>query len=153
MSQKLVDRIRKGIGDKARRIDVRSPRRVYVDIAPNDLVDVVKYLFEDLRARYVIASGVQVEDGFEVLHHFCFDADHVVVSVRVKAAPEKPEVPSVTSVIRGAEFIEREMHDLLGIEFPGHPNLAPLLLTEDWPEGVYPLRRGKPWEGKVRQQL
>jgi Ni,Fe-hydrogenase III component G len=153
MSQELVDRIRKSIGDKALRVEVRSPRRVYIDVAADDLVDVVKYLFEGLRARYAIASGVQVEDGFEVIHHFCFDSDHVVVSIRVKAAPEKPEVPSVAAIIKGADFIEREMHDLLGIEFPGHPNMARLILAEDWPEGVYPLRRGKPWEGKVRQQL
>jgi Ni,Fe-hydrogenase III component G len=56
-------------------------------------------------------------------------------------------------MIKGAEFIEREMHDLLGIDFPGHPNLVRLILPEDWPDGVYPLRRGRPWEGKVRKEV
>ena len=153
MSDKVIERIRKGVGGKLRRIEAKSPRRVYLDVAPQDLLDAVRYIFDDLQARYAIASGIEVEDGFEVLHHFVFDSDHVVVSVRVKASSEKPEVPSITSVVKGADFIEREMHDLLGIDFPGHPNMARLILAEDWPEGVYPLRRGKPWEGRIEKRL
>jgi formate hydrogenlyase subunit 5 len=40
-----------------------------------------------------------------------------------------------------AEWIEREIQDLLGIRFDGHPNPKRLILADDWPEGVYPLRK------------
>jgi len=40
-----------------------------------------------------------------------------------------------------AEWIEREIHEMFGVNFKGHPNLKHLLLKDDWPEGNYPLRR------------
>ena len=52
---------------------------------------------------------------------------------------EDPHLPSVTSVWRAAEWYEREAHDLFGVTFDGHPNLAPLLLYEGF-EG-YPGRK------------
>lgn len=149
MANDVVATIRDGLGAKAAKIEIRSPRRVYVDVGDGDIVEAARYLFDELQARYVIATGMETEEGFEVLHHFSFDADGVVVSLRVKTGAENPEVPSLASLIKGASFIEREMHDLLGINFPGHPNLERLILPDDWPEGVYPLRRGAPWEGKV----
>ena len=47
----------------------------------------------------------------------------------------------ITPLIPGAEWIEREMHDILGITFRNHPNMRRLILSDDWPEGVYPLRK------------
>jgi Ni,Fe-hydrogenase III component G len=43
-------------------------------------------------------------------------------------------------VFNGVNWIEREMNELLGIEFEGHPDMRRLLLAKEWPEGVYPLR-------------
>jgi len=153
MSENIVQTIREGLNEKIQNFFVKSPRRVYIDVAPEDLVESTRYLFRDLSARYAIATGMQTADGFEVLHHFAFDSDHVVVSLRVKVGAENPEVDSITPFIKGAEFIEREMYDLLGIKFRGHPNPQRLILAEDWPDGVFPLRRGKPWEGKVRKEV
>ena len=153
MNESLVNDMRSRLGPKAQALQVRSPRRVYLDVAPEDLVAVAGVLFNDMGARYAIASGMQTAEGFEVLHHFAFDPEHCVVSVRVRTESQDPQFDSVTPVIKGAEFIEREMHDLLGIAFRGHPNPQRLILSDDWPDGVYPLRRGKPWEGRVRKQL
>jgi NADH-quinone oxidoreductase subunit C len=153
MSEKVIEDLRNALGGKIKDLVVKSARRVYVDIAAEDLVDVARCLFSDLRARYAIASGMHLEEGFEVLHHFAFDVEHVMVSVRVRAEGQEPVFDSITPVIEGASFIEREMHDLLGMDFRGHPGLKRLLLSEDWPEGVYPLRRGKPWEGEVEKQI
>jgi len=52
-------------------------------------------------------------------------------------------MPTATAFTDGALWIEREMHELLGVNFPGHPNLKKLLLPDDWPDGVYPLRKGE----------
>jgi NADH-quinone oxidoreductase subunit C len=153
MSEKVVHSIRQVLGEMILEMKVHSPRRIYVDIAPENLVEAARRVFRELDARYAIASGLQTPGGFEVLHHFVLDSAHVVVSLRVRTGAEAPQVPSITSVVKGAEFIEREMHDLLGIGFPGHPNMKRLILSDDWPEGVYPLRRGKPWEGKVRKEV
>jgi len=153
MTEDVVSAIRERLGAKLQDVNVRSPRRVYLDVRPEDLTEVADELFNGMGARYAIASGMQTADGFEVLHHFAFDSDHVVVSVRVRSGPDEPRFDSLAPIIKGAEFIEREMRDLLGIEFQGHPNPTRLILSDDWPDGVYPLRRGKPWEGTVRKEI
>jgi Ni,Fe-hydrogenase III component G len=54
---------------------------------------------------------------------------------------ENPSIESITPLIPAAEWIEREIHDILGIEIKNHPNMRRLILADDWPEGVYPLRK------------
>ena len=153
MSDTVVEAIQDGLGDKIQNLNVHSDRRVYIDVAPDDIQHVARFLWDTLKGRYAIASGLDTAHGFEVLHHFAFDEDHVLVTVRTFAQGDPPTLDSLAPMIKGAAFIEREMHDLLGIEFRGHPNLTRLLLSDDWPEGVYPLRRGRPWEGKVRKPV
>ena len=154
MSERVIEEIRSRLGERAADVQVRSPRRVYIDLAPGDLQEAAHTLFVDMGARYAIASGVQTESGFEVLHHFAFDADHLLVTLRVRTDDEDaPEFDSLAPMIKGAEFIEREMNDLLGIRFRGHPRPERLILSDDWPEGVHPLRRGRPWEGRVRKEI
>lgn len=133
----------------------RSPRRVYIEIKPESLVKVASYIFKDLKARFNIASGVDTPTNTEILYHFSFEYLNpeylnVLISLRVKLDRDKPTVASLAPVFNGANWIEREMHDILGINFEGHPNLEKLLLSEDWPEGVYPLKRDyKEWDKKA----
>ena len=54
---------------------------------------------------------------------------------------EDPRIDTITGLTRSAWWIEREMHELFGIHFDGNPDLRTLLLPDDWPEGVYPLRK------------
>lgn len=67
------------------------------------------------------------------------------LKVEVQDGPS-PEVPSVTAVFRTADFFEREIFDLMGIGFLGHPNLRRLLLPDDW-QG-HPLRFDHPLGGE-----
>lgn len=59
---------------------------------------------------------------------------------RVSLDPSNPTVPSISSIYRGAEWHEREVYDLFGVEFSGHPDLRRILLPDDW-DG-HPLRKG-----------
>ena len=125
----------------------KSDKRVYIEIDPKDIKDVVKYLFKDLEARFNIASGMDTRFNIEILYHFSIERLDLLVSFRVKLNREKPEIDSIATIIKGAEWIEREMHELLGVGFKGNPNLERLLLSEDWPKGVYPLRADyKEWD-------
>lgn len=63
--------------------------------------------------------------------------ERIIVSTRVPY--DDPTVPSITGVFAGANFYEREAYDLLGIDFPGHPDLTRILMPDDW-EG-HPLRK------------
>lgn len=125
-------------------IDVRSDKRVYVDVRKEDIRKAAKLflnLFEPLRGRLSTITAMDCKDHFEVLYHFSFSELGLVLTIRCKVPRHKPEIDSIADLIYGANFIEREIHELMGIKFMGHPSLKRLLLPDDWPEGVYPLRR------------
>lgn len=119
----------------------KSKKRTYVTVAKEDAKEVVRYLFKDLGARMAIASGVDTRPGIEILYHMTFDKHNMIVTVKTLAQKPKPEIASVTDFLPGAEWIEREIHELLGVDFIGHPRLETLLLPDDWTPGVYPLRK------------
>jgi NADH-quinone oxidoreductase subunit C len=66
-------------------------------------------------------------------------ASNTKIALRVDLDRNKPEVESVTGIWKGANFQEREVYDLMGVVFTGHPDLRRILLPEDW-EG-HPLRK------------
>ena len=119
----------------------KSPTRVYIEIKPEAIVKVASYIFKDLKARFNIASGLDARTHLEILYHFSIEYLNVLISLRVKLDKSNPEVDSLAVVFKGVRWIEREMFELLGIRFKGHPDLRRLLLDKKWPEGVYPLRR------------
>jgi NADH-quinone oxidoreductase subunit C len=125
----------------------KSEKRIYIEVDSKDIKEVAKYLFVDLGARFNIASGVDTRFNIEILYHFTIERLQLLISIRVKLDKDKPEINSVAPIVKGAEWIEREMHELIGINFIGHPNLKRLLLPDEWPEGVYPLRQDyKEWD-------
>ncbi|MCP4340769.1 MAG: NADH-quinone oxidoreductase subunit C [Desulfobulbaceae bacterium] len=119
----------------------RSPDRIYVDIEAQAIVPVATYIFNDVKARFNIASAVDVRSHIEILYHFTVEYLSLLLSVRVKLDRMNPSIDSLAPVFKGANWIEREMGELLGIEFKGHPNFKRLVLSDEWPKGVYPLRR------------
>ena len=82
---------------------------------------------------------------FEVIYHLLSIAKKERVRLKVRLSNESPVVESLTSVWPGANFFEREVFDLFGIRFTGHPYLRRIMMPEDW-EG-HPLRKDYPVEG------
>ncbi|MGD2279293.1 MAG: NADH-quinone oxidoreductase subunit C [Candidatus Omnitrophota bacterium] len=119
----------------------KSEKRVYIEIDPASIVKVGKYAFNDLGARFNIATGVDARYHMEILYHFIIEDINLQMSLRIKLPKDKPlEVDSLAPHFEAANWIEREMNEMLGINFKGHPDMRRLLLSDDWPEGVYPLR-------------
>jgi Ni,Fe-hydrogenase III component G len=128
----------------------KSPQRVYIEIKPESIVKVGTYIFKDLKARFNIASGTDIRFNFEILYHFSIEDINLLISLRVKLPKDKPQIDSLAPYFKAVNWIEREMHELLGIDFKGHPDMRKLLLPDDWPEGVYPLRADyKEWDEKA----
>ncbi len=137
----ILDEIKQRLKDKISDWYEHNQRRIYFSADKKDIRQVASVLFKDLGLRYVIASGIDTPKGFEILYHFSFDKTGQIISVRVLIEDKQnPEIDSLAVISPAFEWIEREMWEMLGIKFSGHPNLKRLLLAEDWPEGDYPLR-------------
>lgn len=89
----------------------------------------------------------------EVLYHFCPEA--AIITLRVRVPRQGASLPSLCDVIPSAEVFERELREMFGIEITGLHTTDHLYLPDDWPDGVYPLRRDfdpnvlSPQAGKV----
>ncbi|MDD5495969.1 MAG: NADH-quinone oxidoreductase subunit C [Candidatus Omnitrophica bacterium] len=137
-----LNKIKDRFKEKVLKVYRHSDKRAYVDIDAKDIVDFTRYIFKDLSFRFNIASGVDALEGIEILYHFCLDAEGFVISIRVLLKDKSdPHIATITGVTRGAWWIEREIHELFGVEFDGNSDLRRLLLPDDWPDGVYPLRK------------
>ena len=138
-----VERIIEALGERALELVRKSERRFYIDIAPETVVDASRLMLEEMGARLQTATGIDTPAGIEVMYHWALDSEDCVVTLRVTVDREAPALDSIAVMYPAAEWIEREMWELLGIEFKGHPDLRHLLLDDNWPEGNYPLRRSE----------
>lgn len=133
----------------------KSPKRVYIEIKPEAIVKMALYIFKDLGARFNIASGVDMREHMEILYHFTIEDLDLIISLRVKLAKDKKlEIDSLAPHLEAANWIEREIRELLGIDFKGHPDMRKLLLPDEWPKEVYPLRADyEEWDkGAIRDR-
>lgn len=122
-------------------IQTPADRRIYVSIAPQSVVRATHLMLDDYAARFQIATGVDTPEGYEVMYHWALDDCDCVITFRALLPHDAPRVDSIAPICPAAEWIEREMWELLGIEFKGHPDMRHLLLADEWPEGNYPMRR------------
>ncbi|MFL5615661.1 MAG: NADH-quinone oxidoreductase subunit C [Gemmatimonadaceae bacterium] len=125
---------------------------VVVDNA--SLLEVVRWLHDDPSQRYDFLADVtavefrDLEQPIEVVWHL--RSLPYRRFLRLKVLLQKTvalEVPSVWSVYRAADWMERECYDMFGIRFNGHPDLRRLLMWEQYKEG-YPLRKDFPLRGR-----
>jgi Ni,Fe-hydrogenase III component G len=139
--EEILSRIKEVLGSNIVEWQEKSEKRYYVEVKPEAVPEATRLIFKELGARFQIASGVDTPSAIEILYHWGFDRLGFIVTIRTKLDREKPEIDSVASICVATEWIEREMWELLGINFRNHPDLRHLLLVDDWPEGKYPLRR------------
>jgi NADH-quinone oxidoreductase subunit C len=140
-SKEFVQHIEERFASVISGIDIKSPVRGTITIDRDAVVDVSKYLFHYLKFRFIIASALDTKNGFEIYYHFGYDQSGLIMNLRVKVPHDKPEIESLTGIFEAANWIEREMHELFGIQFLNHPNLEKLISEGNWAEGVYPYRK------------
>ena len=114
---------------------IRKHKRLYFEVDNENLHEAVRYLFLEMGCRLSTASAIEVARGVEVLYFFSLDRTGEYFCPRV-VMPDKdnPEMNSIATIVKGAEWIEREMAEYWGITFTGHPRPEPLL-TRHHPKG------------------
>src|ERR1051325_1077648 len=122
---------------------------VSLEIAPAEIAHVCHFLkTEQQFERLSTVTGVDrypAEPRFEVVYHLHSITGNLRLRLKCHLHGDHPQIDSVTSVWRSANWYERETFDLFGIRFLGHPNLRRIMLPEDW-EG-HPLRKDYPVTG------
>jgi len=135
--EKLKDFLKESLLDTA----IPRRRRIFVYIKKDALGEAVEYLMKELKFTHLSTiSGVDLGEKIEVIYHFSREGS-IMLSAKLAVSKKRPNVLTITDLIPGAVLYEREVHDLFGVNFRGHPDLSPLMLPEKWPEGVYPLRK------------
>ena len=86
-------------------------------------------------------------DRYEVVYELFSIRKKHQVRIKTGVSELDCQIDSVTPIWKGADFLEREVYDMMGIRFSGHPNLKRILLPDDYSEG-YPLRKDFPVEGR-----
>jgi NADH-quinone oxidoreductase subunit C len=159
--QAFVDRLvaRFGSGITGYNLEAVDP---WIEVAPESLVEVACYLRDESDLRFNMLNCITCVDYFEpdpkkaakvkwkshleVIYHLWSLPNKCSLVLKVilprwkdEATRQLPEVPSLCSVWSAANWHEREVYDLSGVYFTGHPNLRRILCPEDW-EG-HPLRK------------
>jgi len=123
------------------------PDTVRVEIEKQAVRAAADYLHNDLQARFLITAGTDRRDlrgDYAITHIFSLDESHLYVLLDMSIDPQDMRVDSITPIIPGAGWAEREARDLIGIHPEDHPDPRRLVLPDDWPDGVYPLRKDVP---------
>jgi NADH-quinone oxidoreductase subunit C len=134
--QELAQQIREHFPEAVLATDETS-----VIVSNQALFEVMRFLKETLDFDYLVAiTAVDYSDYFEVIYQSVSIEHNYSSIIKTRCYErESPTLPSVTSLWQGADFQEREIYDLIGIYFSGHPNMKRIFLWEGF-QG-HPLRR------------
>ena len=120
-----------------------------LEVAPEKIVSICGFLKYDQKfVRLSTVTAVDrhpAEPRFEIVYHLHSIERNLRVRLKARLAGSAAVIDSVTSVWRGANWYEREVFDLFGISFNGHPDLRRIMMPDDW-EG-HPLRKDYPITG------
>lgn len=146
-----IDDVKKQLQDKyqgaIKNFDSPYSTQLFADIDKSKVKEISNELIK-MGGRYLVSVGydnIARDKTLGLIHNFSLDRDDLFVCIRTSAPVDNPEFDSITPDIPNAGWSEREYMDLLGMKFKGHPKPKRLILSDDWPEGVYPLRKEVPY--------
>ncbi len=137
-----LDEVRQFLNTRVLGWTTPEDNRLDAQVAPANLLPAVKALDNHKWGYLVAITGLDhgaAAGEMEVFYHFCCGPS--VLTLRVTVPHEQAAVPSICPIIPCASVFERELAEMFGIEVYGTPDPSRLFLPDNWPEGVYPLRK------------
>jgi len=136
-----IEKLKENFNSEIIEIVKKNQRRITVSVRPDAILKIAEYLYKSAGFRFIIASALHTKKGFEINYHFSMDATGLVLNIHVILDKENPQIESLSNMFNASNWIEREMHELFGINFLNHPNQEKLISEGNWAEGVYPYRK------------
>jgi NADH:ubiquinone oxidoreductase subunit C len=135
-----VEAVKDALGDLGAVEAVRW-NRVKVTTTPDKVREGILRAESILGCDHLVQIAA-VDNGktFDLIYHLT-GSHRMVVALAIELPRDRPEAPTTSDLLPPAGIYERQIHDLLGITFRGHPGLKRIILNEDWPENQYPLRK------------
>jgi NADH-quinone oxidoreductase subunit C len=140
-TESIIENLKEAFRSDILEVTMKNQKRVIIRINPDSIINVASVLYLNEGFRFIIASALHTKEGFEIHYHFSKDSIGLILNVFVILDKENPQIESLSNMLSAANWIEREMHELYGINFLNHPNLDKLISEGNWAEGVYPLRK------------
>ena len=135
----ILSNIQELLGDNAQ-IKKFFLGKATIVINAKSIKDVVTRLVKnDSTLGLSAITGIDLDKTIGLLYHL--RTSEGIVTIKTEVPKEKPLISSITNIIPGANFHEREAADLFGVIFKDHPNLKRLVLPDNWPDDLYPLRK------------
>jgi NADH-quinone oxidoreductase subunit C len=120
-------------------LSISRKERIIATFPPTMLREGMQQLIENYFNRLIAITGIDVGMHIELIYHL--GREDTVISIKTLVLKKISKHPTISDLLPIATLYEQEVHELFGIYFQGHPNLAPLLLPDDWPPQVYPMRK------------
>jgi NADH-quinone oxidoreductase subunit C len=130
----IYNRAKEKFGDRILEIVDKKPDPWMV-VDPAALVEICEYLKSDGETAFDCLSnesGVDYKDRIEVVYHFFSYKHRHQIVLKVKLPRDGAQVSTLENVWKSANWMEREIYDLLGVNFEGHSDMRRLLMPEDW---------------------
>jgi NADH-quinone oxidoreductase subunit C len=137
----VIEKFKEKFNSDIVEVRIKNLKRIIVTIKPDSIINISAYLYREIGFRFIIASALHTKKGFEIHYHFSKDSDGLILNLHVILDKENPQIESLSNMFNASDWIEREMHELFGINFLNHPNPDKLISEGNWAEGVYPLRK------------
>ena len=137
----IIASLKNRFGEKIYNSRIAKPRRVYLEVDESIIREVLSYMKDNMGFDHLSTiTGLDLGEKIELIYHIV-SGNSIVVSVKTNVPKINPKTYSVSDIYVTAELYEREVYDLLGVKFEGHPDLSRLILPEDWPDDLHPLRK------------
>ncbi|MDQ1281196.1 MAG: hypothetical protein QG670_2460, partial [Thermoproteota archaeon] len=134
----IVKVLQENLGAEITETTIQRPERIYVKIKTACHKRAISRLITEGYALSAI-TGLDLGGNLELDYHLRHASR--ILTIKMPVSIENPATETITDIMPSATLFEREIHDLFGIDFKGHPNLERLELPDSWPSGEHPLRK------------
>jgi Ni,Fe-hydrogenase III component G len=142
---KLIEVLREGLRERFLRYEYDAKRRALKVLVERDALPKAFELINEISGgeyHFTTITGADLgEDDVELTYFLWLIPQKLRVMIKASAPKRDSKVQSLVNAVPATILYEREVYEMLGVRFEGHPRLEKLFLPEDWPENVHPLRR------------
>lgn len=138
--------------EKTQNARIINLNELHLEISKENLIEIAYYIYESMHfplVTIVATDDRKTSGAFSIRYFFSDDELHQYIALVIKIDVKDLSFPSITPRVHEASWYEREIQDMFGLEPLGHPNPKRIIMHENWPTNIYPLRKDFPYDKRV----